>query len=80
MRKNRYAITATIVVLAGIAVAAGDAERVVSGQWVGTQVIYTAACRGAAPKVVTTSYHGTSSDGIDSTGGKTTAKRVGPCK
>jgi uncharacterized protein DUF3617 len=46
----------------------------------GGQIIYTAACRGGAAKVVTTSYHGTSSDGTDSTGGKTTAKLAGPCK
>jgi hypothetical protein len=46
----------------------------------GSQVIYTATCRGVAAKVVTTSYHGTSSDGTDSAGGKSTAKLVGPCK
>jgi hypothetical protein len=46
----------------------------------GSQVVYTATCTGAAPKVVTTSYHGTSSEGTDSTGGKTTGKLVGPCK
>jgi hypothetical protein len=46
----------------------------------GNQVIYTATCRGAVPKVVTTSYHGTNSEGTDSSGGKTTGKRVGLCK
>ena len=46
----------------------------------GSEVIYTASCMKAAPKVVTTSYHGTSSEGTDSTGAKTTAKLVGPCK
>jgi hypothetical protein len=46
----------------------------------GSEVIYTAACGGGAAKVVTTSYHGTSSEGTDSAGGKTTAKLVGPCK
>ena len=34
----------------------------------------------AAAKVVTTVYHGDSSEGTDSTGGKTEAKRVGACK
>lgn len=46
----------------------------------GKQVIYTASCGGGAPKVVTTSYHGDSSEGTDSTGGKTEAKLVGACK
>jgi hypothetical protein len=46
----------------------------------GEQVIYTASCAGGAPKVVTTSYHGDSSTGTDSTGGKTEAKLVGACK
>ena len=46
----------------------------------GTQVLYTAACGGGAPKVVTTSYHGNSSVGTDSTGAKTEAKLVGACK
>src|SRR5207249_12246086 len=38
----------------------------------GNEVIYTAACMKSAAKVVTTSYHGTSSEGTDSTGAKTT--------
>ena len=46
----------------------------------GNQITYTATCHGAASKVVTTAYHGTSSDGTDSTGEKMTAKHVGPCK
>jgi hypothetical protein len=46
----------------------------------GSQVIYTASCGGQASKVVTTSYHGDSSEGTDSSGGKTEAKRVGPCQ
>jgi hypothetical protein len=46
----------------------------------GSQVVYTATCGGAPAKVVTTSYHGTSSEGTDSTGAKTTGKLVGPCK
>ena len=44
------------------------------------QVIYTAACVAGAPKVVTTTYHGDSSEGTDSTGSKTSAKLVGACK
>lgn len=47
---------------------------------VGNQVIYTASCGSAAPRVVTTSYHGDSFEGTDSTGTKTEAKLVGPCK
>jgi hypothetical protein len=46
----------------------------------GEQVIYTASCAGGAPKVVTTTYHGDSSKGTDSTGGTTEAKLVGACK
>jgi hypothetical protein len=46
----------------------------------GTQVVYTASCGGGAPKVVTTVYHGNSSEGTDTTGGKTEAKLVGACK
>jgi hypothetical protein len=46
----------------------------------GSQVIYTASCGGGAPKVVTTSYHGDSSEGTDSTGSKTEAKLAGACK
>jgi len=46
----------------------------------GSQVIYTASCSSGAPKVVTTTYHGDSSEGSDSTGSKTQAKLVGPCK
>lgn len=46
----------------------------------GGQVVYTAACGGRPPKVVTTSYHGDSSEGTDSTGSKTVAKLVGACK
>ncbi len=43
------------------------------------QVVYTVACGSAPPKVVTTSYHGDSSEGTDSVGSKTEAKLVGPC-
>jgi hypothetical protein len=46
----------------------------------GSQVVYTASCGGQPSKVVTTSYHGDSSEGTDTTGAKTEAKRVGPCK
>jgi hypothetical protein len=46
----------------------------------GSQVIYTASCGGRPPRVITTSYHGDSSEGTDSTGSKTEAKLVGACK
>lgn len=46
----------------------------------GNQVLYTASCGGAAPRVVTTSYHGDSFEGTDTTGTRTAAKLVGPCK
>jgi hypothetical protein len=46
----------------------------------GGQVVYTASCGSVAPKVVTTSYHGDSSEGTDNAGSKTEAKLVGPCK
>jgi hypothetical protein len=46
----------------------------------GNKIVYTASCATAAPKVVTTVYHGDSSEGTDSTGAKTEAKRVGACK
>lgn len=46
----------------------------------GSQVTYTASCGALAPKVVTTSYHGDSSQGTDSTGAKTEAKLAGACK
>jgi len=46
----------------------------------GDQVAYTATCGKLPAKVVTTSYRGDSSEGSDSTGAKTEAKLVGPCK
>lgn len=46
----------------------------------GNQIIYTASCGSNAPRVVTTSYHGSSSEGTDSAGSKTEAKWLGPCK
>ena len=45
-----------------------------------SQIVYSAACAGGAAKVVSTSYHGDSSEGSDSTGAKIEAKRIGPCK
>jgi hypothetical protein len=45
----------------------------------GSQIIYTASCASAASKVVTTTYHGDSSEGTDNKGSKTEAKRIGPC-
>lgn len=44
------------------------------------QIIYAATCGTLAPRVVTTSYHGDSSDGTDTMGTKTEARLVGPCK
>lgn len=46
----------------------------------GNQIIYTASCGSNASKVVTTSYHGSSSEGTDNTGSRTEAKLMGPCK
>ncbi len=46
----------------------------------GSQVVYTATCSAHPPKIVTTSYHGDSSQGTDSTGSKIDAKLSGPCK
>jgi hypothetical protein len=46
----------------------------------GNQIIYTASCGSNAATVVTTSYYGSRSEGFDSTGGKSEAKWVGPCK
>jgi hypothetical protein len=46
----------------------------------GAKIVYTASCGKGGSKVVTTSYYGDHSEGTDSTGGKTDAKLVGPCK
>jgi hypothetical protein len=46
----------------------------------GAKIIYTASCGRGGSKVVTTAYYGDHSEGTDSTGGKTDAKLVGPCK
>ena len=46
----------------------------------GGTVIYSAVCSGQPPRTITTMYHGTSSEGTDSSGSKTDGKLVGPCK
>jgi hypothetical protein len=46
----------------------------------GSKVIYSAACGGQPPRIVTTIYHGTSSEGTDSSGAKTDGKLIGSCK
>lgn len=46
----------------------------------GGTVIYSAVCGGQPPRLITTMYHGTSSEGTDSSGSKTEGKLVGPCK
>ena len=46
----------------------------------GGVVVYTATCGSAPARIVTTSYHGDSSEGGDSTGTKSEAKRTGACK
>src|SRR6266849_2043208 len=51
-----------------------EACRITDVKADGNQIVYTAACGGGAAKVVTTTYHGTSSEGTDSTGAKITAK------
>lgn len=46
---------------------------------VGNQIVYTATCGGQPPRIVTTAYHGDSSEGSDTIGTKTQAKLTGPC-
>lgn len=46
---------------------------------VGNQIVYTAICADQPPRIVTTSYHGDSSEGSDTIGTKTQAKLTGPC-
>jgi len=46
----------------------------------GPKVVYTAACGGGAPKVVTTFHHGDHLEGTDSTGAKIEGKLSGACK
>jgi hypothetical protein len=132
---THYMISLSILTFIGLGLPAQAADRIQSGQWVGTtivggktyptsscvsqsdaaamngdakavkayletiippeickitdvraagnQVIYTASCTGGATKTtktVTTSYFGDRSEGTDSAGGKTEAKRVGVCK
>ena len=131
-KHNRYPVFVSMLLLAPLGLSAGAADRVRTGQWVGTtvvegktyptsscmspsdtsalngdakavqgyleniippevckitdvkvdggQIVYTASCGRGGSKVVTTSYHGDRSEGTDSTGGKTEAKLVGPCK
>lgn len=46
----------------------------------GSTIVYSASCSGQPPRVITTAFHGTSSEGNDSSGTKTEAKLVGACK
>ncbi|HEX7442189.1 MAG TPA: DUF3617 family protein [Caldimonas sp.] len=46
----------------------------------GGKVVYSASCGGRPAKVITTAYHGDSSEGTDSTGAKTDGKLIGACK
>jgi len=46
----------------------------------GGTVVYSASCAGQPPRVITTAFHGTSSEANDSSGTKSEAKLVGPCK
>lgn len=46
----------------------------------GNKIIYSAACGAQPAKVITTLYHGASSEGTDSTGSKTDGKLIGACK
>ena len=46
----------------------------------GGEVTYTAVCGGGKPNMITTTYHGESLESTDSSGAKSEAKRVGPCK
>ncbi len=46
----------------------------------GRQIVYTASCGGTGARVVTTTYHGDSSEGTDNKGTTSQAKLVGPCK
>jgi hypothetical protein len=46
----------------------------------GARIVYAASCGRGGSKVVTTTYYGDHAEGTDSTGGKTDAKLVGPCK
>jgi hypothetical protein len=46
----------------------------------GNKIVYSAVCGGQPPRVITTLYHGSSSEGSDSSGSKTEGKLVGACK
>lgn len=46
----------------------------------GAVIVYTSTCTGMAPSVITTTYHGDHSEASTSTGVKTEAHLVGPCK
>ena len=43
------------------------------------KVTYTATCGAAAPRVLTSTYHGDSFESVDSNGAKSVGKRVGAC-
>ena len=45
----------------------------------GGKVTYTATCGAAAPRVLTSTYHGDSFESVDSNGAKSVGKRVGAC-
>lgn len=46
----------------------------------GSKIVYSAICGGQPARVITTLYHGSSSEGSDSSGTKTEAKLIGACK
>ena len=46
----------------------------------GTEVTYTSICTVGKPNTITTTYHGTSFETVDTTGAKSEAKWVGSCK
>ncbi|MGZ5131142.1 MAG: DUF3617 domain-containing protein [Caldimonas sp.] len=46
----------------------------------GAKVVYTATCGAAAPRVITTVYHGDRFESVDSNGAKSEARLVGACK
>lgn len=45
----------------------------------GGTIVYSASCGGQPPRVVTTIYHGTSSEGSDTSGSKTQGRLTGAC-
>jgi hypothetical protein len=46
----------------------------------GAQIIYTTACNGATPSVITTTYHGDTFESTTTAGVTSTGKLTGPCK